>query len=46
MEKNRYHTCLKKRNKKNIKKITMRLKSLNIIINKIVLTVYAMTYAN
>ena len=31
---------------KNINKITIRLKSLNIIINKIVLIVYALIYAN
>ena len=31
---------------KNINKITARLKSLNIIINKIVLIVYALIYAN
>ena len=43
MEKTDIIICLKKRNKdyKNIKKITMRLKSLSIIINKIVLIVYA-----
>ena len=40
--------CPKKRNKdyKNIKKITVRLKSLNRITNKIVLIVYAVIYAN
>ena len=41
--------CLKDRNKdqKNIKKITVRLKSTNIIINnKIVLIVHAVTYIN
>ena len=37
--------CLKER-LKYIKKITMRLKSFNIIINKIVLIVHALIYAN
>ena len=39
--------CLKKRNKKeeNIKKITTRLKSLNLIINKIVFNYYLIKYA-
>ena len=46
--KNRYHNMPeeKKQTLKNIKKITMRLKSLNIIITKIVLIVYAVIYAN
>ena len=46
--KNRYHNMPeeKKQRLRNIKKITMRLKSLNIIIPKIVLIVYAVIYAN
>ena len=36
----------KKQKLKNTKNITARLKSLNIIINKIVLIVYAVIYAN
>ena len=46
--KNRYHNMPegKKQRLKNIKKITMRLKSLNIIITKIALIVHAVIYAN
>ena len=46
MEKNRYHNMPQEKTKKHIKKITVRVKSLNIIINKIVLIVYAVIYAN
>ena len=46
--KNRYHNMSeeKKHKLKEYQKITFRLKSLNIIINKIVLIVYAVIYAN
>ena len=46
---NRYHTMSeekKTKTKRISKKITVRLKSLNLIINKIVLIVYAVIYAN
>ena len=49
MEETNIVICLKDRNKdqKNIKKITVRLKTTNIIINnKIVLIVHAVTYIN
>ena len=46
--KNRYHNMpeKKKQRLKKYKKTTMRLKGFNIIINKIVLIVYAVIYAN
>ena len=49
MEKNRYHN-MPEENKQRLneyqKKNTMRLKSLNIISNKIILIVYPVIYAN
>ena len=46
--KNRYHNMSeeKKQKLKDYQKITVRLKIFNIIINKIVLIVYAVIYAN
>ena len=46
--KNRYHNVPeeKKQKLKEHQKVTVRLKSLNIIINKTVLIVYAVIYAN
>ena len=46
--KNRYHNMpeKKKQRLKKYKKTTVRLKGFNIIINKIVLIVYAVIYAN
>ena len=44
---NRYHNMSEEKKKtKKIPKITVRLKSLNIIVNKIVLIAYAVIYAN